>query len=175
MDVLASLNISSLSANLGGLTGPKELFAMLAVVAVFLYGMSIGKTRALMSLLAIYVALTLTNLFPYFENLIAAAPESFEPYFIKVGLFFVLYVVAFFILYKSSLKRLSMGDMALPKVMLVSFLQIGFIGAVMASFIPEEVAKESLRAAYSFIGSSLALFLWSLVSLAILPLMKERR
>ncbi len=175
MDILKSLNFSSLSANLSGLTGPKELFMMLAVVAVFLYGMSIGKTRALMSLLAIYVALTLTNLFPYFENVIQAVPDSFEPYFIKVGLFFVLYVVAFFILYKSSLKRLSMGDMGLPKVMLVSFLQIGFIGAVMASFIPESVAKNSLSFMYPFIGSSLSLFIWSLVSLAILPLMKEKR
>ncbi|MEK7589557.1 MAG: hypothetical protein AAB479_02975 [Patescibacteria group bacterium] len=174
-DILKFSNLSSITANLSGLTGPRELFVMLIIVAVFLYGMSIGKTRALMSLLAIYVALTLTNLFPFLETLTKAVPESFEPYFIKVGLFFALYISAFFILYRSSLRRLSMGDMALTKVLLISLFQIGFIGAVMASFIPEATSEKSLGVIYPFIGTPLALFVWSLISLAILPLMKEKR
>jgi len=175
MDVLKSFNLAGFSESVGNLTSPKQLFILLGCVAIFLYGMSIGKTRALMSLLAIYVALTLTNLFPFLDSITDAVPESLEPYMIKVSLFLVIYVCAFFTLYRSSLKRLSMGEMGIPKVMLVSLLQVGFTASVVASFIPEAIAENSLRIAYPFIGTPISLFCWSLVSLVILPLMKERR
>ena len=167
-------DISNLTANFTSLTGPKELFGMLFILFIFLYGMSIGRTRALLSLLSIYVALTLTNLFPYFDT-VTDAVSNFEPYLLKAGLFFVLYIGAFFALHNSSLKRLSMGGISLPKVMIISALQIGFIGAVIASFIPTATAVETLGSGYIIIGSPLALFIWSLGSLAILPLMRENR
>lgn len=178
MKVISSLGqfTSNFSpASISNVTGPKQLFLMLVLLFVFLYGMSVGKTRALLSLLAIYVALTLTNLFPFFPQVTDVVPENFEPYLLRAGLFLVLYVVVFLILYRSSLKRLSMGGLAMWKVFVISLIQVGFIGAVIASFIPEKTAIDKLPIIYPFIGSSLALFCWSLVSLAILPFMKQGR
>jgi hypothetical protein len=163
------------NADLSAATGPKQLFVMLVLLFIFLYGMSIGKTRALLSLLSVYVALTLTNLFPFFTQVTDAAPENFEPYLLKAGLFLLLFVGVFVLLHKSSLKRLGMGELAMWKVFVISAIQIGFIGAVIASFIPEQTAMEKLPFIYPFIGSNLALFMWSIISLAILPLMKHRR
>lgn len=155
--------------------GPKGLFGMLILVFIFLYGMSIGKTRALLSLLSIYVALTLTNLFPFLRELEKQAPANFQPYFVKAGMFLALYIISFIILRSSSLKRLSMGELSIAKVLLVSVLQVGLIAAVIMSFMPEASGIRLLGPLYRFLGSPMALFVWLLGSLAILPLMKHQR
>jgi len=174
-DVLKFIDPSVLVANLGSLTGPKELFIMLFVLFVFLYGMSIGKTRAMLSLLSIYVAFALTNIFPFTSEVTDAVPANFKPYLFKASLFSVLYILVFLVLHHSSLKRVSMGEMSMGKVFVISAIQIGFIGAVIASFLPTASAQNFLGPAYQILGSSLALFAWSAVSLGILPLMKDRR
>jgi len=169
--LLANINF----AGLGNLTGPKELFVMLSLVFIFLYGMSIGKTRALLSLLSIYVALALISLFPFFSLIEANAPENLEPYFLKAGLFFIFYVGSFAVLSYSSMRRLTMGELSIGKVLMISILQVGLIGAVIISFLPEDVGGQLFTPVIRFFGTTEALFFWCLGSLAILPMMRQKR
>src|SRR6266498_4349053 len=171
LSLLNSIIPSNLSASLEGLTGPQQLFAMLGALFVFLYGMSVGKTRALISLLAIYVAFELTNLFPYLNQLIKIIPWQIEPYMLQTILFLTLYLLIFIILNKSSLQnRLSSGEISFWQVLLISVLQIGLLAATVASFAPAKVTREMLRQFYPFFATQTALFLWSVGSLAILPI-----
>ncbi|MDP2647630.1 MAG: hypothetical protein Q8P35_00055 [Candidatus Yanofskybacteria bacterium] len=178
MDVssLQALIPANLSADLSAITGPQQLFAMLGALFFFLYGMSVGKTRALISLLAIYVAFELTNIFPYLNQLIAVIPWRIEPYMVQIIMFLVVYLVIFVLLNKSSLHgRLTSHEMAFWQVLIISVLQIGLLGATTTSFAPAEITKALLGPFYAFFASPTALFFWAVGSLAVLPFFRGSR
>lgn len=175
MDVssLQALIPANLSADLSAITGPQQLFAMLGALFVFLYGMSVGKTRALISLLAIYVAFELTTIFPYLNQLIAVIPWRIEPYMVQIIMFLAIYLAIFVLLNKSSLHgRLTLNEMAFWQVLIISVLQIGLLGATITSFAPAEITKALLGPFYALFVSPKALFFWAVGSLAVLPFFK---
>lgn len=169
-----TLKLPDSFASISSLTGPHQLFAILLVLAVFLYGISVGKTRALLSLLGIYVAYMLTATFPYFDRIGSLIP-TLDLYAIIIAAFFVFYVAVFFILNLSSLRRLSAGEVSMWKVFLVSFFQVGFLSSIVISFVPQDQLPDNLQSFYKYIGTQQALFGWAIAALAILPLMKATR
>ncbi len=174
---LKTLKLGAFSGTLSStLTGPQQLFFFLILLFVFLYGMSVGKTRAIVSLLAIFVALVLTIVFPYLPQLKSALHLEYEEYLVRMGLFLALYVAVFFVLGKSALKnRLTLGEMAFGHVVVVSILQLGLFAAVLASFVPKNAIPHTLTQVYPYFGTPIALFAWSAISVASLPFLKSRR
>lgn len=157
------------------LRDPKGLFALFAVVALVLYGLSVGRTKALISLLSIYVAYVLTALFPFMPWLTERTPKNFQPV-LGIGIFIVLYVVTFLVLSKSLTRtRLRMGEITLWQVALISVVQIGLLASIGASFVPEETGRQYLGVLYPWLGGSRAPWVWAAVSLLIMPFMHNRR
>lgn len=157
------------------LRNPKGLFALLAVVALVLYGMSVGRTRALVSLLAIYVAYVLTVLFPFQSWLSARVTAQYQTWAI-VALFIVLYAAVFLILSNSVRRgRLTIGEISLWQVAIISVVQIGLLAAICVSFIPQETGQSVLGPLCKWFGSRYALWIWAAASLAILPALRTRR
>ena len=74
MDIIDSVfgSVGSVSAGLGGgllasigLQSSQMLFGLLFLIVILLWGFSLGRTRALVSLLSIYIAFVIEEAFPY--------------------------------------------------------------------------------------------------------------
>ena len=154
---------------------PKGLFALLAVVILVLYGLSVGRTRALVSLLSIYVAYMLAVLFPFLSRVTENLPQQYRS-LSSVGLFIVLYGLTFMILSQSMLKgRLTLGEISLWQVSVISLVQIGLLASICVSLISIERGQQLLGPLYRWFGGQYPLWGWAVASLLIMPFMKVRR
>lgn len=178
LDIIRSLipgleNLASLSS--APTIGPGWLFGTLATVAISLYGLSIGKTKAIMSLLSIYVAFTFDRLFPYIDDIQKIAGESIESYWIRTGVFAIIYCLVFTVFSFSLIrKRLSSTEFSLFGIVMIGLLQMGFLISIFLSFLPETLAKEWTFSFYDYFGSRHALFLWAIAPLPILLFIKRK-
>lgn len=157
------------------LRAPKGLFAMLTVVVLVLYGLSVGRTRALVSLLSIYVAYMISALFPYLDAVQEKLPEQYRP-LAAVMLFIVFYALTFSILSQSMLKgRLTLGEISLWQVVVISVVQIGLLGVISISLLPEDTGRQLIGPLYPWFGGQRTLWAWAVASLLIMPFMRSRK
>lgn len=153
---------------------PLNLLGLLVLVLVVLYGLSVGKSRALISLLAIYVAYMLTVLFPYGEQLRERLPEALRPYG-AVVLFLVLYLVVFLLITRAIRRgRLALGKISLLQVVLISIVQLGLLASICIALVAVEDARRFVGPLYPYLGGQRTLWFWAAASLAIMPLMRVR-
>ncbi len=139
------------------------LFVGLGLVAVLLYGLSLGRTRAIISLLSIYIAFTFDKVFPYFNELRQALKFSLDDYVLRLSLFLAVYAAVFVIFnYSFIKKKFSSSDFSLFSVLMLSVLQLGLLASILASFLPRETLK-FLGPFYNFLAGDKALFYWSIV------------
>jgi hypothetical protein len=173
---LKGIHLPAAAGAIAALTGSQQLFFLLALLCVFLYGMSVGKTRAILSLLAIYGAFMLTELFPFWKWLQDSLHWRQADALLHMSLFLLFYAIVFAVLNISSLRnRLSSGEISFWQVLLVSAVQVGFLAAVLMSFAPADALPKTLQAAYPYMGTPPAVFGWSAGALAILPLIRHKR
>ena len=154
---------------------PRGLFAIGAVAVLIIYGISVGRTKALMSLLSIYVAYMLVVLFPFMDALEAQVPERSRDA-LSLVLFVLLYIGVFAALSRSMARgRLTLGEISIVQVILISVVQIGLLAAIGVSLLPAEMGARLFGPAHMFLAGPRALWGWAAASLLILPLLKGRR
>ncbi len=164
---------AGLPARMSALTGVHGMIGIFALLFVFLYGMSVGRTRAILSLLAIYAAYVLAVLFPYQEQIqhvLVHLPESTT----RPAVFAIFYIAVAAILNISSLKnRLSLGELSFGKVLIVSFFQAGLLVGMLASLVPiRHTLPAALAPMYPYFASQQALFAWAVAALVVLPFIR---
>jgi len=161
--------ISGLNLNFG----PSGLFAVLALIFLLLFGLSLGRTRALVSLLGIYIAYAILSVFPYLERLQEFVKISPELYITRVVLFLAIYIAVFVILNRSLVKgRLTLKEASFFSVSVISFLQLGLLVTVISNIIPVSAFKFSDNLSRYF-ATNEALFFWFLVPLVVVLFMKR--
>lgn len=155
--------------------GPGWLFGALGTVVISVCGLSIGKTRAILSLLSVYVAFVFDRLFPFFDKIQNIAGSSLAPYWVHLGIFILVYI-SVYIIFSTSLirQRISSAEFSLFGVAIISILQLGFLVSIFYSFLPIELAKEWSFGFYNFFRTPLALFLWAVMPLPILLFIKRK-
>jgi hypothetical protein len=154
---------------------PKSLLALAVAVVLVLYGLSVGRTRALVSLLSIYFAYLLTVLFPFLPWLMQRVPSRFEQ-FTPVALFVVLYVLTFMILTQSLLHgRVTLGEISVWHVLIISVVQVGLLTSICMSLLPNDESANLLGPLSRWFGSQRALWSWAVASLLIMPFMRAHR
>ncbi len=157
----------------GVLQNPRGLFALLALVVLVLYGLSVGKTKALVSLLSVYVAYVLTVLFPFLPWLSGQITLPENAPILELLVFFAFYLATFLLLSHSMLRhRLTLGEMSMLKVIIISIVQLGLLSSIAISLLPDDFAVHSFGFAYPYLAGKLALWLWALASLCILPFVR---
>jgi hypothetical protein len=157
------------------ISNPIGLFAILTVVVVILYGLSIGKTRALISLLSMYVAYVLTATFPFLGWLQLHAPGQYAS-LVAVAVFAIFYAVPFLVISTSVAKgRMTLGEVSAGKVMLISVVQLGLLSSMVLSLLPLEIGQRLLGAVYAYAAGTRALWGWAVISLVILPFIRSDR
>jgi hypothetical protein len=175
-NLLGRIDVGSI-AGLGPLLrSSKGLFALLGLVIFLLYGLSVGKTKALVSLLAIYVAYMLTVFFPFLPWLKSQIILPDQAPVLSVGLFAIFYILTFLLLSHSMMRhRLTLGEISITKVVFISIVQLGLLASITISLLPAEFGAKIFGVAYPYLAGQKALWLWAASSLLILPLMKAER
>lgn len=156
--------------------GPSGLFVLLGLIFLLLYGLSLGRTRALVSLLGIYIAYAIMSVFPYLDRLHESIIISSELYVTRVGLFLVVYVIVFAILNRSLVKsRLTLKDASFFSVSITSVLQLVLLITIITNIIPSSVLMVSgnLSGLVEYFSTNEALFYWFLAPIIVLLFMKR--
>jgi len=174
MSVIRGIDFSKLSENLN--FGPTTLFVGLALVFMILYGLNLGKTKALISLLGIYVALAFDAAFPYLEQLHDALPIEVEIYATRLAVFMLMYLITFAILNKSfASKRLTLKDSSIISVFVISLTQIGLLIAVITNIIPDEIIEKMPEYLSAYFATKEALFFWIVIPILLLIFMRKSK
>jgi len=174
MSIIRGVDFSKLSENLN--LGPTTLFVGLALVFMILYGLSLGKTKALISLLGIYVALAFDATFPYLEQLHDVLPVEVEIYATRLAVFMLMYLLTFAILNKSfASKRLTLKDSSIISVSVISLTQIGLLIAVITNIIPDEIMEKMPEYLSAYFASKEALFVWIVVPIFMLVFLRKSK
>lgn len=145
--------------------GAESLFGLLVLVALLLWGLSLGKTKILVSILSGYVGYALVQLLPY-SNVVKELAKNVEGFWIDIGSFIAAFLIVFLIFSLSFIKkRFSSSEFSLWQIMLFNILNIGFMASVVFSYLPTEMGTKILGNFYWVFGSPQAVFIW-----AVLPL-----
>src|SRR3989344_843134 len=158
--------------------GPSGLFAILGLIFLLLYGLSLGRTRALISLLGIYIAYAIISVFPYLDRLHDFIKVSSELYITRAVLFLFVYMIVFVVLNGSLVKsRLTLKDASFLSVSIISFLQLGLLITIITNIVPVSVLKISGNLSYlsEYFSTNEALFYWFLVPIVVVSFMKGNK
>lgn len=178
LDILRSFipnfeNLSSISFPTS--FGPGWLLGAFGAVALSVYGLSVGRTKAVLSLLSLYVAFVIIQLFPYLEKVDQITDKPFEEYWLKIGVFLAAYIVIFLIFNFSFIrKRLSLAEFSLFGIILISLLQLGFLASIIFSLLPKELATTWSFGFYNYFATKQAFFLWAVAPLPVLLFLKQK-
>jgi hypothetical protein len=114
-----------------------DLFVLLFfVIAVLLYGFSLGRDRVVVIMISIYMGLAVVTNAPYLDRLKASfALNSFA---FQISAFIGVFLLFFFLLSRNALVRsFALGsDGGLVQTMLFSVLHVGLLLSVGLSFLP---------------------------------------
>lgn len=173
-NLLSKIDVGSITGLGSILRDPNGLFALLALVVFSLYGLSVGKSKALVSLLSIYVAYLLTVLFPFLSWLQRQIIMPSEAPVLNALVFAVFYIITFMLLSHSMMRhRLTLGEISLSKVIIISIVQLGLLSSVTISLVPAEFGTKTFGFAYPYLAGQRMLWIWAVASLLILPFMRS--
>ncbi len=172
---IPNLNLAAISKFNFNL-GPSTLFAVLGLIFLLLYGLSLGRTRALVSLLGIYIAYAIMSVFPYLDRLHDLIKISSELYITRVALFLLIYIIVFAVLNRSLVKsRLTIKDASFFAVFIISILQLAILITIITNIVPVSVLKISGNLSYlsEYFSTNEALFYWFLAPIVVVSFMKK--
>lgn len=143
---------------------PTTLFVGLVLVFLILYGLSLGRTKALISLLSIYVALAFDATFPYLGRVHEALGVTEDIYTTRIVVFMTVYLLTFAILNKSFARgRFTLKESSIISVSVISLAQIGLLVAVITNIIPDEILEKMPEYLSAYFSTKEALFFWMIV------------
>src|SRR3989344_2566806 len=148
-----------------------ELFGILVVVGVLLMVLTLGRTRTLISTLAIYVAFALQTIFPFFSWLLKNQSFTNDLPTLRVFVFFALYAIVFGLLNRSILKtRFNLSESSFTAVVVMGLAQLGFIISIILNLAPSfyNISSRLPASILPYIGNQQALFYWALVPILLL-------
>jgi len=115
-------------------------------VAVVLYGLSLGRDRIIVILVSIYMALAFVNTAPFIPT-INASIEVNGNIVLRITTFLGIFVLLFFLLSRSGLKKTIVGnddDGGFIQVLVYSILHVGLLLSVLLTYLPPDVINSKL-------------------------------
>lgn len=175
--------IRSFIPNLEGLSaissvaslGPSWILGALGTIALSLFGLSVGRTRSVISLLSIYVAFAFDRIFPFLKDIHKLSGNNIEIYWLRLGLFFTIYLTVFIIFNHSFIKkRISAHEYSLFWIFILSFIQLGFIISIIINIVPPEIVSNWQLGFYDYFSTQKALFFWAIIPLPVIFMMGKK-
>ncbi|MBI2099426.1 hypothetical protein HYT45_03395 [Candidatus Uhrbacteria bacterium] len=141
--------------------------------AVLLYGLTLGRDRIILTLIAIYMSLAVVNTAPYLSNFRNTGSE----FALRMSLFVGAFIILFFALARSSFLR-NIGSPAGGRwwqVILWSFLHVGLLTSVMLSFLPGTAMRYFAPFTQMVFTGNLGKFFWLVTPIALMIFIGEER
>ncbi|PIP17681.1 MAG: hypothetical protein COX43_02990 [Parcubacteria group bacterium CG23_combo_of_CG06-09_8_20_14_all_35_9] len=169
-----STNISQLLSTVKWTEPGWDIFILLFfIVAAVLYGISLGRSRIIIILVAIYMALAVTNTLPYSQEISAQLGIN-QLFVFKITVFFVTFILLFTLLARSSsLQVFGVGD-KWWEVFLFGFLHVGLLISVTLSFLPRAILDNLSLLTRSLFTSEIATFCWIIAPIIGIVVTKNR-
>jgi len=153
-----------------------DLFIVLFfLIASIIYGLSLGRDRILVILIAIYMALAVVNYAPFAEKLVSGT--TLEDFFlIRVLSFAAVFLILFFLLARSALLH-TIGAHASHsswwQVFVFSFLHVGLLISITLSFLPESFTSQLSPFTHNVFATENARFIWIILPIVVMALVRK--
>ena len=170
MDFLQSINWSVPSWDL--------FIVIFFVIAVFLYGISLGRDRIIFILISLYMALAVINTAPYLSSWSSKVVNvNVGDFAFKATLFLGIFVFLFFLLSKSALSS-TFGEVSAGgkwwQVIIFSFLHVGLLISIILSFLPNGITDHLLSTTRHVFISDPGKFFWLIMPIGAMILFNRR-
>lgn len=155
---------------------PKVQYSWLVILffvfVVFLVGLSLGRTRMLLSLVSLYIAFFLESHFVFFDQL-KVYFKNVSAQWLHTILFLVIYIIACAILSRSILKyRFTLKEAPIIPVFIIGVFTIGFWASLLIGYLPQTTNPLPVKFTQYFATKN-AQFWWA--SLALLSVLASKR
>lgn len=141
--------------------------------AVLLYGLTLGRDRIILTLIAIYISLAVVNTAPYLSSFRNNGSE----FALRMALFVGAFIILFFSLARSAFLR-SIGSPATGRwwqVVLWSFLHVGLLTSVMLSFLPNSALSYFAPLTKTVFTGNFGKFFWLVAPIIVMVFIGEER
>lgn len=150
-----------------------DLFILIFFAAfVVLFGLTLGRSRILTVLLSTYTGLAVVSNLPYITPEVSEKFGLGPVFVLKLVVFGAVLVVSFFFLARMGILP-ETGVAHLPHIALFSVLQAGLLISIILSFVPSSTAGSLAGITRTFFISDIARFLWILVPIVAMFLIKR--
>jgi hypothetical protein len=142
------------------------------VLAVFLYGISLGRDRVVVILVSVYMALALVANLPGLDELFAS--DVGKHFLTKVGVFGGFFVILYFLLSRSVFAGTFAGVASGKwwQVFLFSVFHVGLLVSSVLSFLPTDVIGHLAPLTQTLFATETARFCWLVAPIASLLVVK---
>lgn len=180
--LLAAINLTetttatkSYVANINWAQPSWDLFIILFfLIAALLYGLSLGRDRVIVILIAVYMALAVVNSAPFIGNF--QADIGLSQFFVfRVSTFVVVFIALFFLLSRSALlATVASSDApgAWWQVLLFSVLHVGLLTSITLSFLPPTASSHLAPLTQKLFVQDIGRFFWIVAPIAAMILIK---
>lgn len=144
------------------------------VIAVVIYGLSLGRDRILAILVSVYMALAVATSLPYITDEISQK-FGFGPAFVLRILVFLGFIVGLFLLFsKIGLVTAFGGKAGIVLIGLFSFLHVGLLISCILSFLPPTAMNALAPITKAIFTSNFARFFWIVAPILAMFLVKPK-
>ncbi|MDP6571250.1 MAG: hypothetical protein QF747_00155 [Patescibacteria group bacterium] len=176
-DAFASINTAISGFNFQNPTW--DLFIILFfVVSAFVYGLTLGRDRIILILIAVYMSLAIIGAAPFVDELVIADFGENNAFVSNIIIFLITFVALFFLLSRSALLRaLARSDApgAWWQIIVFSLLHVGLLISITLSFIPEEHYGQLSSFTRDWFVGAQAEFFWVIAPIAALALVSGEK
>ncbi|MFH0907098.1 MAG: hypothetical protein ABIC36_02705 [bacterium] len=167
--------------HIGFASGWDIFIILIFFIAIFVYGLFLGRNRMIILLLSSYFSLAIVQVLPW-EKLssIGWLGVSQEPSgSLKILIFLVIILLFFFLIPRSvlssSLRIKKRGDSSWMQLLILSIVQVGMLAMVILSFLPgKEMENIGPIIKKLFIGPG-AQFIWIALPIVAVVLMRRKK
>ncbi|MBI2050757.1 MAG: hypothetical protein HYT31_03035 [Parcubacteria group bacterium] len=136
---------------------------MFFLVASFVYGLTLGRDRIIMILIAIYITLAVVGAAPFMDQLIPPDANPNNVFMYRIVLFLGVFV---------ALRALARSDAPGEwwQIVVFSILHVGLLISITLSFIPEEYYGQLSQMTRDWFVGEGAVFFWVIAPIAAMTL-----
>jgi quinol-cytochrome oxidoreductase complex cytochrome b subunit len=144
------------------------------VAATFLYGLTLGRARVVVQIVASYMTMGLLSAAPFLDKIEARTPLNHTVFYVAV--FLTVFVLLCLLLSKSAFhQHLSEGRGSWADVLILSVVQVGFLTSIVLSATSGLVSGHLSTIGKMVFINEPAPFVWTVLPIGALVLIRGKR
>jgi hypothetical protein len=151
------------------------LVILFFIFAIFIVGVSLGRSRMLLAMLSLYGAYFLESHFMYFAD-VQSNFKTIPDYWLHLALFLIFYLITFAILNLSVLKyKLGLQEASIISVAVIAIFELGFLASIVFSYASAAISQYIPALVLDIFGTKNAQFWWALSPLVAVLIFRRKK